>query len=46
MNDLTEKQQQKVKTLISLGDSEELAIATVLAEKEKDYSVYLQAYYS
>lgn len=46
MNELTNKEQETVKILVRLGDSLELAIKTVLAERNKktDYEFYYNAY--
>ena len=46
MENLTTKQQAEVKVLVRLGDTLELAIATVLAEKELDSDLYNLAYNS
>lgn len=43
---LTKKQQETYETLIRLGDSKELALKTILAQKVKDNSEYHLAYYS
>ncbi len=45
-NELSKNQQEEVKTLIRLGDSEELAISTVLNKKEVNSEFYQAAYYS
>ena len=43
---LTEKENNEVNTLIRLGDSEELAVQTVINNRSRntDNSVYFQAY--
>jgi hypothetical protein len=46
MTNLTASQVKTVKSLIRLGDSKELAIKTVLNQKEFDDSVYRLAYES
>jgi hypothetical protein len=46
MTNLTASQIKTVKSLIRLGDSKELAIKTVLNQKEFDDSVYRLAYES
>ena len=46
MTKLTKEQNELFTTLVQLGDSKELALKTVLAEKEKDSSMYQIAYYS
>lgn len=46
---LTDKEQKTVDALVRLGDSEELAIKTVIKDRKKNsYSteMYEQAYYS
>lgn len=44
MKDLTKKQIADVRVLVRLGDSLELAIKTVLNEKEIDVEFYRNAY--
>ena len=44
MNNLTEAQIKTIKTLVRLGDSLELAIKTVLNQKELDVNFYKNAY--
>tara|TARA_R110000764_G_scaffold176955_1_gene263148 strand:- start:712 stop:852 length:141 start_codon:yes stop_codon:yes gene_type:complete len=46
MTNLTPSQARAVKILIRLGDSKELAIKTVLNQKEFDDAVYRLAYES
>ena len=46
MKNLTKKQNKLFNILVQLGDSKELALKTVLSEKEKDSSMYQIAYYS
>lgn len=45
MENLTKKQQEKVKILVRLGDSLELAIKTVLEKETFDSDLYNFAYY-
>ena len=44
MNELTEAQINEVKILVRLGDSLELAIKTVLNQKEYNVEFYRNAY--
>lgn len=44
MKNLTEAQIKEIKTLVRLGDSLELAIKTVLNQKEFDVDFYRNAY--
>jgi len=44
MENLTTKQQSEVKILVGLGDTLELAIATVLAKNEVKSDLYYIAY--
>jgi hypothetical protein len=46
MNNLTPSQERAVEILIRLGDSKELAIKTVLNQKEFDDEIYRLAYHS
>lgn len=46
MENLTTKQQSEVKILVRLGDTLELAIATVLAKNEVKSDLYYIAYNS
>ena len=46
MNTLTTEQAKTVKILVRLGDSLELAIKTVLNQKEVNVEAYRNAYHS
>lgn len=46
MKNLTNEQREEVKILVRLGDSEELAIETVLNKKTSSTEAYQTAYYS
>ena len=48
MKDLTQKELDLFKSLIRLGDSKELALKTVLSERERNNNseLYDMAYYS
>lgn len=41
---LTAEQQRMFESLVRLGDSEELALKTVLEQKENNSDMYYQAY--
>mgnify|MGYP001824157599 CR=1 FL=1 len=43
---LSKEQKVSFARLVRLGDSEELALATAMAQKEQDNSLYEFAYYS
>ena len=44
MKNLTKEQSELFTTLLRLGDSKEIALKTVLDQKEKDTSMYYSAY--
>ncbi len=44
LNNLTERQLKEFKTLVRLGDSEELALKTVLAVSDEEYSEKYNSY--
>ena len=46
MTTLTKEQKDLFETLVRLGDSEELAMKTVVNEKDNDSTMYETAYYS